>query len=108
MVSVMAHGDAERIAAGNLATADVTALTAMLAQADSFKSAISKILASRTNPATPGAHPATPAETPEKTSATSDLVSGDGATLGLSRNAAQDQVGDKTTGAKDDSAMQVD
>lgn len=113
MVSVMANGDAERIAAGNLAAADVTALSAMLAQVDTFKSAIAKVLASRTHPATPGAHPATPAETPEKTSAVSDHLSADGATLDLSHsanvhNAAQDQVGGKTTGANEDSAMQVD
>lgn len=110
----MANGDAERIANGNLASADVTSLNAMLAQVDSLKNAITKVLASKAHPATPGAHPATPAETPEKTSAASDLLSGDGATLDLGRSAnvqsaaAQGQVGDKSAGAGDDSSMQVD
>lgn len=69
---MMASGDAERIASGSLAGADVTALHAMLAQVDSVKAAISKLLASQIQPATPSARPATPAETPEKTSCAVD------------------------------------
>ncbi|RYP09517.1 hypothetical protein DL765_008411 [Monosporascus sp. GIB2] len=115
IVSLMAIGDAERIANGNLSTTDVTALNAMLAQVDSMKSAITKVLASHNPPATPGAgHPATPAKTPEKMSSVPDNLSSANATMGVNGNAGtpddtRDRVHDEIIKAtKDDSAMQVD
>jgi hypothetical protein len=48
----MASGDTERIASGSLSEMDVTALNAMLAQADALKAGITKILSGRKEPAT--------------------------------------------------------
>ncbi|KAI0128875.1 hypothetical protein BJ170DRAFT_682661 [Xylariales sp. AK1849] len=47
VVSLIAQGDASRIAGGDLSEADANALQAMLAQVDSFRSGISKILVAR-------------------------------------------------------------
>ncbi|RYP77960.1 hypothetical protein DL771_000819 [Monosporascus sp. 5C6A] len=115
IVSLMAIGDAERIANGNLSTTDVTALNAMLAQVDSMKSAITKVLASHNRPATPGTgHPATPAKTPEKTSSVPDNLSSANVTVGVNGNAsAPDDIRERVRDeiiktSKDDFAVQVD
>ena len=72
VLAMMASGDAERIASGSLAGSDVAALNAVLAQVDSMKATITKLLASRMQPTTPSARPATPAETPEKSASAVD------------------------------------
>ncbi len=111
----MANGDAERIAAGDLSTADATSLKAMLAQIDSLKGAITKILANRAQPTTPGAaaHPATPADTPEKTLSAPDRLSIDGAPRNLNRrppahNTTQVHAGGEVARVNDASVMHVD
>ncbi|KAI0456165.1 hypothetical protein F5B21DRAFT_513509 [Xylaria acuta] len=48
-ISMMAQGDAQRIAGDSLANADITTLKALLAQADALKQRVSKILEGRTH-----------------------------------------------------------
>ncbi|KAF2964735.1 hypothetical protein GQX73_g8840 [Xylaria multiplex] len=48
-ISLMARGDAQRIADGSLANADIATLETVLAQADALKQRVSKILEGRTN-----------------------------------------------------------
>ncbi|KAI1417632.1 hypothetical protein F5Y13DRAFT_60593 [Hypoxylon sp. FL1857] len=118
MISMMASGDAERIAAGSLASADTTSLEAMLAQLESLKSGIHQLLAIRSKPAPESA--AVNAASAEAKEKASSVESQKDSKLAIISDGKQCTAGKDTTrttrvsgidGSKpteDDSTMQID
>ncbi|KAI8634789.1 hypothetical protein F5Y19DRAFT_125081 [Xylariaceae sp. FL1651] len=115
VISMIAQGDAQRIASGGLARADTVSLETILAQADALRQGISKILESRTKHA---CHEKSDTEvtlagpkalTPNSISHDDSTVVDD---LKLDLTSSQDgekaQHVDETKSSGDDSAMQID
>jgi len=110
MVTMVAQGDAQRIAESTLAKADVTSLEALLAQADALRLQITKILEGRTNYG-----PQEKADTQPK-ALTPNSISHDDSTVvdelkldsAGSRDTEKKQDVVTTEPSRDDPAMQVD
>lgn len=105
---MMAAGDSGRIGANALLSSDIVTLQTMLAQAESLKSNISKILESRGQPTSQDSIPAvaTPASMVEKQVPVSDAELNDN--FALDANAQMGGRELRGSDSVDDSSMQID
>ncbi|KAI1143894.1 hypothetical protein F5Y05DRAFT_10204 [Hypoxylon sp. FL0543] len=115
MISMMASGDAVRIASGELASADVTSLEAMLAQLESVKSGIHQILVDRSKRVSENvANPTAPAATRKKVSPPADgqdddiAIVRDGKRCTAGKGTTRVSGVNQTSSTEEDSAMQID
>ncbi|KAI0841565.1 hypothetical protein F5Y06DRAFT_293265 [Hypoxylon sp. FL0890] len=105
VISMMASGDAERIATGKLASADTTTLEAMLTQLESVKSSIHQLLVDRSKPVP---------ETKAKVSLSADNRDDEITIVKVGKQciAGKDTTrvsgGNDSKSTEDDSAMQID
>lgn len=111
---MMASGDAQRIASGNLASADATALQAMLAQTEAIQQSIRTLLAGQNNTPSQGVADVASGEIKQTASSTDGPENGNMATVkdDKSHIITEDTTRDSEVGdgkpPTDESAMQID
>ncbi|KAI1467011.1 uncharacterized protein F4812DRAFT_45615 [Daldinia caldariorum] len=115
MLSLMAAGDAARIAAGDLSSVDTVSLEAMLLQADSMKEAIRQALQSRNyhDPGNIAAETVLEGTTPEahlsnESPEDDKTVVADDKNYAPSKDATEDSNADDRKSTTDDYTMQID
>ncbi|KAI0902446.1 hypothetical protein F4806DRAFT_490919 [Annulohypoxylon nitens] len=113
IVSMMASGDAKRIASGSLSSVDTVSLQTMLAQAESLQQGIRKLLEGRDKPTSEN-KANTASKAAEKESLSSDnpkchdsTISKDGKHCAI-KDIASNPDAEGKKHAKDESAMQID
>lgn len=101
---MMANGDSQRIASGDLGSAETTSLQAMLAQAEALTQGIRQALAGRSSSSSQNMTDATAShEVKQEPLPVNNAV--DDKSIVMKDTVADSEVGDGTT---DDSAMQID
>ncbi|KAI6091144.1 hypothetical protein F4821DRAFT_255429 [Hypoxylon rubiginosum] len=104
VISMMANGDSQRIASGDLGSAETTSLQAMLAQAEALTQGIRQALAGRSSSSSQNMTDATAShEVKQEPLPVNNAV--DDKSIVMKDTVADSEVGDGTT---DDSAMQID